>query len=309
MSVKVSVLIITYNHEEYVAQAIESVLAQRADFDWEVVVGEDCSTDRTRDILLKYRDQFPERIRLLMPGKNQGMMANFMATYAACRCEYVALLEGDDFWTSPLKLQKQVDFLEANANVAACFHNVRVVHEPATEKDELFLRKIPKPILSLEDVVTSFCIPTCSAMFRRSLVPELPSWFLDMPMGDWPLHVLLAERGSIAYLDDVLASYRVHGGGVWSGQKRLAILDATIRACRIINSYLGERFRRQLARRVALLEYEAFTILMGTGDRHGAFIRVRNALCEAPLNPVVYCKFCMFPLRMLWRTVMGRNGR
>ena len=125
---KVSVLTITYNHEKYIAQAIESVLIQEVNFDYELVIGEDCSTDKTREIVIDYQRKYPHKIRLLLNEKNLGMHRNFAQTYHACRGQYIAVLEGDDFWTSPHKLQKQVDFLDNNPDFAICFHNMQVIN-------------------------------------------------------------------------------------------------------------------------------------------------------------------------------------
>jgi glycosyltransferase involved in cell wall biosynthesis len=115
---------ITYNQDQFVGQAIESVLSQQVDFEYELVIGEDCSTDRTREIVASFGAKFPDRIRLLLPKSNLGMQENFKATLAACSGQYVAILEGDDYWTSPLKLKRQVEFLDAHSDCAMCFHSV-----------------------------------------------------------------------------------------------------------------------------------------------------------------------------------------
>ncbi len=121
---KVSVLMITYNHEQYIEQAVRSVMMQETDFDYELVIGEDCSTDRTREIVLRLKEEFPDKIRLLLPEKNLGMIPNFVATYEACRGEYIALCEGDDYWTHPKKLQIQVDYMKGS-ECRMCFHKQR----------------------------------------------------------------------------------------------------------------------------------------------------------------------------------------
>src|ERR1700739_2391661 len=110
----ISVCMITYNHEKYIAQAIESVLAQKTNFPVELVIGDDYSTDSTRKICLDYKKKHPDILKLRFPDKNMGMMPNFIANLKECDSRYIALLEGDDYWTDPYKLQKQFDFLEAN---------------------------------------------------------------------------------------------------------------------------------------------------------------------------------------------------
>ena len=105
---KVSVLMITYNHEPFIAEAIESVLMQQTAFDFELVIGEDCSTDNTRDVVNAYATKLPETIKPLLHARNLGMLRNFATVYHACQGQYIAILEGDDYWTDSCKLQKQV---------------------------------------------------------------------------------------------------------------------------------------------------------------------------------------------------------
>src|SRR6185436_18390622 len=126
---KVSVLMIAYNIERFIGQAIDSVLMQRADFDYEIVIGEDCSTDGTRDIVRQYAAEHPSKIRPILRVNNLGMNANFVATLQECRGTYIALLDGDDYWTSPYKLQRQVDFLDNHPEYSISFHNVTIVYE------------------------------------------------------------------------------------------------------------------------------------------------------------------------------------
>src|SRR4028118_1050538 len=121
--VLVNVWMASYNHEKYIAEAIEGVLMQRTDFDFDLVIGEDCSTDLTRQIVLSYKEKYPEKIRLVLPDKNLGMNQMFEATYSLCTAPYVAWIDGDDYWTDPLKLQKQFDFLEKHREFVFCFHN------------------------------------------------------------------------------------------------------------------------------------------------------------------------------------------
>ena len=118
----VSVFMMAYNHEKYISEAIDGVLMQKTNFDFDIVIGEDCSTDNTRQIVLDYQQQYPGKVKLLLHEKNIGAMANQMAVFNACKGKYIAMCEGDDYWTDPYKLQKQVDFLEANEDYSICSH-------------------------------------------------------------------------------------------------------------------------------------------------------------------------------------------
>ncbi|WP_051292977.1 glycosyltransferase [Citrifermentans bremense] len=303
---KLSVLMITYNHAPFIAQALESVLMQQVGFDYEIVVGEDCSTDETRDILMEYQERHPDRIRLLLPEKNLGMIRNFAATCKECRGEYVAILEGDDFWTSRNKLQRQVDFLDANPECAACFHNVEVVYGDGREP-HLFHRKPLKMLFDQRDIASDFFIPTCSTVFRNGLFGDFPKWFYDLPMGDWPLHVLNAEHGLYAYLDEILASYRVHQGGVWSQRKTHDNMRQTVLAMTVVNRELGFRHGKSMGRKIAMLEYELAYAMAESGDAKGALKQVARALEAAPLYLKLYRRVLT---KLLWKTVIrgGAHG-
>jgi glycosyltransferase involved in cell wall biosynthesis len=208
---------IAYNHERFVAQAIESVLAQQTTFPIEIVFGEDCSPDNTREIVRELAARHPGRFNLLFPEENLGMNRNLAATIKACRGQYVALLEGDDYWIDPEKLQRQVDFLDSHSECAICFTRASVVNDENQPVDAPSAIREVKPIYSLKDYLSRVFQPrTCTVMFRRGLFGDFPDWFYGLPVGDFPLHVLNAEHGAFGFLDRVTSAYRIHTGGIWS---------------------------------------------------------------------------------------------
>lgn len=156
---KLSVCIIVYNCEDFIAQTLDGVLAQRTNFDFEVVVGEDCSTDSSGRIIADYQKRYPNLIRPIFRDKNLGMVRNFAETVRACQGRYIAMLDGDDFWNSPLKLQKQADFLDSHPECSGCYHNVHVLDE-ATGRTRRYHSRTPKPFLYLKDLVGAN--PICS---------------------------------------------------------------------------------------------------------------------------------------------------
>lgn len=251
---KASVSLITYNHAPYIAQAVEGVLRQQTDFDFELVIGEDDSSDGTREIVKEYQAKHPARIRLFLNdrknvayvnGKPTGQW-NFLNNLRQCRGQYIALLDGDDYWTSPHKLQKQVDFLETHPDCALCFHNVTVRDERDAGRSQLFHSEPMRERYELADLLRGNFMQTCSVVFRAGLFGELPSWILKCPMGDWPLHVLNARHGWIGYLNEVMAVYRMHGGGIWSAQPRLRILSDSLQAAEQIRQCLTGPQQRRL---------------------------------------------------------------
>jgi len=209
----VSILVITFNQEKFIAQAIESVLMQRVNFKYEIVIGEDCSTDRTRDIVLEYQEKYSDRIKLLLQGKNAGMHKNFVDTYYTCRGKYIALLEGDDYWTDVHKLQKQVDFLEDNPDFAICFHKMQIIYEGKPHLNHISNTK-QKEITSINNLAFGNYIYTASCIFRNNL-HEIPDWFHQCPVGDYPLHLLNAQYGKIKFINEIMGVYRIHEEGTW----------------------------------------------------------------------------------------------
>jgi glycosyltransferase involved in cell wall biosynthesis len=192
---KVSVSLLTYNHGPFIAQALNSILLQQVNFEYEIVIGEDCSQDNTREIVLSYQKNNPDKIRIFLSKKplNDGKSGrlNFVRNLKACRGEYVALLDGDDYWTAPHKLQKQVDFLDDNPRYAICFHDAIRLYENGSQRPWLYPGG-KKEVYSLADLAVGNFIPTCSTMFRNRLFSEFPGWYYEVSMGDWPLHIINA---------------------------------------------------------------------------------------------------------------------
>jgi glycosyltransferase involved in cell wall biosynthesis len=214
----VSVCMITYNHEKYIRQAIEGIILQQTGFAFELVIGEDCSTDRTRAICEEYALKYPQRIRLLPSDKNYGMVTNLVRILEACTGKYVAICEGDDYWTDPLKLQKQVDFLEANPEYAICFHRVDELEKGEIKRSGLN-KSEKEETYTIEDLARGNFISTPSVIFRNGLIREFPKWFTKSPVGDYVLHMLNARFGKIKYFSEPMAVYRRHGQGAWGLRK------------------------------------------------------------------------------------------
>jgi len=227
-SFTVTVVLLTYNHESFIAQAIESVLMQTTDFPWEIVIVEDCSTDDTRTIVEAYRDRFSAQIRLVLAEKNRNDNRAWGQSIVNARGKYVALLDGDDYWTSPAKLQKQVEFLDRHPDCSICFHNARIVHEDTNRAPGHHNEPDQKEFSTIEDLWRRNFIATCSAMLRNGLLSDLPEWFHRLRFGDWPLYILLAQHGRIGYLDEVMAVYRIHARSLFGGAHPVRQLEQVV---------------------------------------------------------------------------------
>ena len=251
---KLSVSITTYNHDKYIAQALESVLIQRTKFDYEMIIGEDGSKDNTRKIVQDYQNRFPDKIRLFLNERKNVIYIdgiptgswNLVNNLKHAKGEYIALLDGDDYWTNPYKLQKQVDFLDNHPECAICFHNVTVFHEEGEHEPFNHFSDNRKEIFTLKDLLRGNFIHTSSVMFRRGLFGEFPQWYYKCKMGDWPLHILNAQYGDIGYINQVMAAYRVHSMGVWSSKNQIEMKIDSICAANKIRHVLNHKHKKNL---------------------------------------------------------------
>jgi glycosyltransferase involved in cell wall biosynthesis len=306
---RVSVCLLTYNHERYVAQAIDSVLAQEG-VDFELVISEDHSTDGTRAIVDAYAVRHPDRIRVLPSPRNVGMTRAFARGIEAARGTYVALLDGDDYWTSPHKLRMQAEYLDAHPACAICFHNVMVHYEDGAvathpfhgaEPDRYFSRPVPKPVSTLADVAPGNFMQTCSVMFRRGLFGEFPDWYTDLAVADWPLHVLNAEHGDIGYIGETMAVYRVHAGGVWTGSharyRTRESVDGVVRLYRLLDRHLAGRFAAEFERRIRSLYLDAVRSCYADGRYGDAIHWTRAYLWRLPWRERVWPRELLRALR------------
>ncbi len=279
---KLSVSTITYNHEKFIAQAIEGVLMQEVDFDYEFVIGEDCSPDRTYEIAAEYQRRFPDRIRLLRPEKNLGMNRNFLHTLKQCRGQYIALLDGDDYWTSPHKLQRQVEYLDSHPECAITYHNVLDSYTDGSQPDAPRLQDQPR-VSTLEDLLSKGdFLPTSSVVFRNGLIDGFPEWFCDLPFGDWTLMILNARHGNIAYFDEVMGVYRHHPGGVLCGGRLEDFWQGAIELFHHLEGLLG----KDLTRLMHPLISERYRLLASHAEIRGETDRARSlALKRLSLCP------------------------
>lgn len=232
----VSVCCITYNHKRFIAQAIESFMMQKTNFKFEVVVGDDCSNDGAREELKLLKEKYPAKITLVSSPRNMGAHHNMMNALTKCKGKYIALCEGDDYWTDAYKLQKQVDFLEKNPEYIICCHYSRVIDE---DNNTLYVNNNPQPLVhTYHDLLAGKQEETKTATMLYQNVPEvhqlfIKPWFLKCYAGD-KLFKLFATHNTgrkIHVLPEVMSCYRNHTGGIWS------MINAEIRMERMISDF------------------------------------------------------------------------
>jgi glycosyltransferase involved in cell wall biosynthesis len=269
----VDIVLIAYNHERYVGQAIESVLAQQTDFAYRLIIGDDCSTDNTQAIIKSYAEQYPNLIKTMLDSEHRGFRHKDRVGIKAldvCNAKYVAFLDGDDYWTDPSKLQKQVAFLETHPDFSICYHNARMFYEDGSRETTNWLQPDHKEVSTLEDLLFVNFIPTCSVVFRRGLLGEWPDWLFTLGMADWPIHIMNAQHGKIEYLNEVMATYRVHDKGTWSSRTQVEQWLDVIRMLDHINVYLGLKYKKQVRAAKAEWYYQLAQITEREGDRVNA---------------------------------------
>jgi glycosyltransferase involved in cell wall biosynthesis len=257
----------TYDHEKFIAQAIESVLTQNTNFPYELVIGEDCSTDGTREIVCRYAARYPEVIRTLLPEHNIGAHENFRQVFYASRGQYLAILEGDDYWTSSEKLQIQADVLDAHPETSICCHRCLKHYEDNSQPD----LACPAPPAALEGVFQidgildhRLGVVTGSVMFRR-VIDCIPKWSDELIMGDIPLLVTLAGHGDIRLLREIMSVYRIHSGGTWSGMDELAQMRASQQMLLLFERHLDPKYLPVIRKALFKHSYDIGTASFSAG--------------------------------------------
>ncbi|WP_178984741.1 glycosyltransferase [Winogradskyella helgolandensis] len=260
----VSVRFMVYNNEPYIREAIESILMQQTNFKVEIVVGDDFSTDNTLDIIKSYRDTENIHINILdrpvggdywKARQKLGRLHNFKNIIDNCQGKYIALCDGDDYWTDPLKLQKQVDFLESNHDVNICFTRTQLL------KNEVFsMHNIPKPFNNssfkyIELIRHYNFIATCSVIFIKPRHFEFPNWFHKLPFGDLGIYKLVSEDKDIQCIDEAMSVYRIHDNGIYSGISALKKQQNYLSFYKIIFQALNSKEKHLVSLKIKEVTY------------------------------------------------------
>lgn len=348
----VTVSLITYQHAAFIAQAIDSVLAQVTNFEWELLIGEDGSTDGTREIVQDYAARYPGRIRVFLNDRSNVIKINgrptgrwnYLNNLRNARGKYVALLDGDDFWTDPHKLQKQVDLMEAHPEYALCGSDAVIWQGEQREIfSEVYIRET-KPSYDLNDLLSGrFVPPTCTALFRRELL-EFPSMFMTVMAGDMPTFIVCSRNGGkFGFLPDRTAVYRVHAGGIYTsgqlitaggprGRARIVTVEECRKALRReeeviatfeeFQRYLGAEYRCVIGKRIAGMHMDAAWFARRAGDYSAMKRHAAKALaCTVRSNRCALREQCCYEMARLlvlglvpglsaaWEKIRNRKSR
>lgn len=269
--IKVSVIVHTYNHEKYIRQTLDSILSQKVNFQYEVIIGDDASPDSTPVIIQEYQAKFPDIIKPLLHPKNLGGYGknNTLATLAVCKGKYIAAMDGDDYWTNPLKMQKQVDFLDNNPDFVACFHNALIHFEDGSAPDTYVNDASQREVTTIEDLVGEdevWYMATSAVMFRNGIIKEYPQWFHESKSGDIPRYILLGKYGKFFYINELMSVYRKNNGGMsfTDGKQDADFLLNRIGMYKGIDAELDYKFHQTIKKNIA-----RYYLMLANSIQHG----------------------------------------
>lgn len=284
---KVSVCMITYGHEKFIEEAINGVLMQNVDFDIELIISNDDSPDKTDEIVKSIVQNHPKGswIRYIKQESNLGMMRNSQFVLESSQGEFIALCEGDDYWTDPLKLQKQVDFLEKNTDYVMCFHRCQFLTMENDKKK--FVEQELKVIdyeYNLYGLLYHWNISTASIVFKNVFLQEnnvFPTIFLNVQSGDISLAAYLFQFGKFHLFKEVMSVYRVFGLGVSETHKNLRMIHYRADLYYKINEYYNFKY-----------ELEIYRALHDVMNRYAPILCIeKNAVSNYSTKKIIYILF------------------
>lgn len=279
----VDIAMVTYNHEKYVAQAIESVLAQQTNFPYRLIIGDDCSSDNTKAIIKNYAEQHPKYIKTILLNKNLGTTHPNrigIQVLKLCTAKYIALLDGDDYWCNSHKLQKQVDFLNDHPEFSMCYHNASI-HYVNENRWATFISDSRKKVYHFEDMVLHKGVPTLSIVYRREHLPDLPIWSTRVSSGDAVILYNLAVKGPAGYIDEKMGVYNVHKGGIYSSEGIIKNFEARIRTLQLCKDKFGKEKQKIFEKAIADRYFQLHQHLVREGKVFQALIPAIKTLYYA----------------------------
>ena len=216
-----SICSITYNHAEFVQRTLDGFINQDIPFPYEIIIADDASTDGTQEILMNFQKRFPSIVKLILHPANIGVTRNFKSAIDACTGKYIAICEGDDYWTDNKKIITQVNLLESRPDLVISFHRVKILYHNIEPFEFDDYNKLTKEISTVEDLIKGNFIHTPTCVYRNGLFGKYPEAFLEYKFADWPVHLLNAQYGNIHFIDKEMAVYRVYGKGTWSAKSTI----------------------------------------------------------------------------------------
>ena len=241
---KINVILITYNHAAYIRQTLESILMQRVSADVEIIVADDCSPDNTVNIIKEYEDKTAFIFTYLNPPHNLGYVRNYQQAFKACDGDYVAIMEGDDYWLQPFHLQNHIDHLEKYSECSMSFNrHLRLFVDQKREEIFGWSDDRDYELITTEQLAMGNRIGNLSCcVFRGEHIKNLDQHLFDMEIADWMLGMYMGQFGSLLYLKDVTSAYRIHDNGQWSKMDDRSQCQRTIELINEYDRYFGFKY-------------------------------------------------------------------
>lgn len=268
--IMVSISCITYNHEKYIAEAIDSFLMQKTNFKYEILIHDDASTDQTQQIIKEYQKKYPDIIKPILQKENQYSKGvnNISYRFNFCRSKgkYIALCEGDDYWIDPYKLHKQVDYMENHLDCSMCFHATDIV-KVGKGKIDVIKPYNENCISTTDDIILGDggFMATNSIIYRKYVMDNAPDFYFNAPVGDYPLQILASTKNYAYYINEFMSVYRVGVEGSWSDrmisvknkeEKIINLRKKIINMLTEFNEYSNRRYSNAINKKILINEFE-----------------------------------------------------
>jgi len=242
---KVSVFMRTHNSEKYLSQALDSVFKQITTFKYEVVIGDDASTDSTPQIIQNYYAKYPEIVNPIFRSKNLGMCLNAIETLKQCKGKYIAWLDSDDYWTDETKLEMQFQYMESNPTISVCYTNAYDLLEREATVSEFIKVKPLKQQFDLDFFInqSTIVMPAVTLFIRKSAFPNpFPSWLKSTFNDDWALIMLFLKNGNAGYIDSITSVYRRHVSSMLGSTPTDVLLKDGIRLAKNLDNHFNYKY-------------------------------------------------------------------
>lgn len=271
MNIEISVCCITYNHKDFISEMLEGILNQEFEYDYEIIIHDDASTDGTVDILKKYKEKYPDKIVLLLENENQYKNGKkmFYTDIQHAKGKYIAVCEGDDYWCDKYKLKKQYEFMEKNNKCMYLCHAAYMMTYGAEKMKELRTYQSNRE-LGLEEILEKGLIfPTASLFFRKESFVNIPQFYINAPIEDEPIKLLCLSQGKGFYMNEPMCVYRKNYPGSWNatvkGQKEKRLLHHNAKKIMYdqFNLYTNNKYSDSVSKAILL---EDFNIVLTNQD-------------------------------------------
>ncbi len=301
----VSVYCMTYNQEKTIAETIESILAQKTDFSYELIIHDDASTDGTTEIVKHYAEAYPEIIRPIFQKENQYFKCNLIKTFIhpIARGAFIAICEGDDYWTDPAKLQKQAEYMLSDPQCMLCFHAVQQLNADGTLMNFRPIKKTGKVEPSLIIRRGGMFCPTVSCMFRKEVMDTWPQFRDEADVYDYPAQVLAVSMGNAYYIDSIMGVYRFASEGSWTAQHKDEVqyrhIENETNWLQLFDEYTNHLYSSDIQYHLAHMWFTEYRKTFDPQVRTNALHHIRQ---------LSFKNRALFTSLVALFTILGRNG-